>query len=134
MHPGRKFRPRHTLQRAERRLVPIPCLRRLRPLCVLLLHACVVGLAPIADARPQGGGPTAGNHIEPADAPSCPPAHDHLQCQLCRQMGPRLAASVGVEYLTLALLFRTVDAPPDGSPLEASRVGAPLGPRAPPAA
>lgn len=96
----------------------------------LLLHAAVIGVVPLADARlEQAADFTV--HIESGDRPACP-QHDHLQCQLCRVAGANVLAAGDVERLSepVARTAPAIAAQP--SCFVRAEPWLPLGARAPP--
>lgn len=118
----------------ERSHLPHPgrARRRLPSALVLLLHAAVALLAPVADARLSGEA-LAEVHLETPESPSCPPPHDHLRCQLCRQAESRLLAASGFRCLPGPLAVVSPSPIPFGVERRAATRLLPVGPRAPPA-
>jgi hypothetical protein len=98
-------------------------------LCVYLLGLL---LAPLADAglEAQASGGRQ-HHIESADAPTCPPVHDHSVCQVCRTVRT-VAAPAGALRLPLALAAVVAPTIAHCSVALPASLTYPLGPRAPP--
>jgi hypothetical protein len=67
--------------------------RRLCGTTTLLLHVGVAVAAPLADAlfEARSGEPVV--HVESESRESCPPAHDHLVCPVCRLLQARFAGT-----------------------------------------
>ncbi len=104
-------------------------LARAAALLLLLLHAVTAWAVPVADARAEAVALTAVSHVEaPGGSDSCPAAHDHLACALCRAMSQPPAAPPAVAVL-VAAPAAVAERPP------VSTVHAPgAAPRAPPGA
>jgi hypothetical protein len=107
--------------------------RRLPRAATLLLHLLLVGLAPLADARVEAESRALGVHIEAEGRASCPPAHDHLMCQLCRQVTGELLFSCGFQRTLPGRIVLSPDTPPRALGIALPSRSSPLGPRAPPA-
>lgn len=108
-----------------------------RPLAalLLLLHMVVAAvLVPAADARLEGRADDAVAHIETQDSRSCPPGHDHLQCEFCRHIGTNLLEDLPAhrpgELVVAHAAVRSMQQPV----LAAAELFLPVGSRAPPAA
>jgi hypothetical protein len=108
--------------------------RRLPRAATLLLHLLVAALAPLADARVELAGRPLGVHVESESRASCPPGHDHLHCQLCRQIESSLTGTCGVQHSFEDVVVRASDISPDYAPAAHAFHGLPLGSRAPPLA
>jgi hypothetical protein len=63
--------------------------RRLSGAATLLLHVGVAVAAPLAEAVVEARSGDAVVHVESESRESCPPAHDHLLCPICRHIEAR---------------------------------------------
>jgi hypothetical protein len=110
-------------------------LSRLAALLLLVLHAAMAGVLPVADARAEArsAAGSAAAHVEAPDAVRCPAVHDEQACQLCPML--RLAGPAAGR-VALPAVARTVVAPAVARTRQAALHGraAPAGARAPPVA
>ena len=110
-------------------------LSRVTAILLLLLHAIVAGVAPVADARAEARGSVASAtaHVEAPDGGRCPALHDDLTCQLCPHL--RLAGQPAPR-VTPPAVVRTVVAPAVARTRQAAlhARAAPADARAPPTA
>jgi hypothetical protein len=108
--------------------------RRALAALLLLLHIVVVMLVPAADARVEGRAGDGVSHIETQDSRSCPPGHDHLQCEFCRHIGTNLLENLPAqrpgELVFTHAAVRSMQQPV----LAAAELFLPVGSRAPPIA
>jgi hypothetical protein len=109
--------------------------RRALSAALLLCHVIVVGLlVPVVDARLELAAGEGVVHIEAESGQTCPPGHDHLECQFCHQIASRLLAAGSPERV-FAFGSAAVNEPvATVSILRTAGMFLPLGSRAPPAA
>jgi hypothetical protein len=106
--------------------------RRLSGAATLLLHVGVAVAAPLAEAVVEARSGDAVVHVESESRESCPPAHDHLLCPICRHIEARFAGAASPQRAFQQHVLRFRDAFARETSAPAFELAGALGARAPP--
>lgn len=107
---ARRVGPQHWMNVQPRRSP----FTRAASVLVLLLHLGVAGVAQLVETRADASPVTAGAHLTAAGEDECHPAHDHVECQLCRTLRAGALPVDAARHMA------------SGAPLVAEAAGAPL--------